>query len=85
MFIPNLTSADDGPHLYYMEQLLDRSKERGVVATFFVTGEHAELHPDIIERMVDEGHIIGNRTYSHIQLTKSNRKKFKEELIKRDS
>ena len=35
---------DDGPHPYYTEQLLDGLKERGVKATFFVTGEHAELH-----------------------------------------
>ncbi len=73
---------DDGPHPCYTEQLLDGLKERGVVATFFVTGEHAELHPDIIEKMFEEGHLIGNHTYSHIQLTKSNREKFKEELIK---
>ncbi len=72
---------DDGPHPYYTEQLLDGLKERGVVATFFVTGEHASLHPDIIRRMQEEGHLIGNHTYSHIQLTSSNREKFKEELI----
>lgn len=42
---------DDGPHPSYTEQLLDGLKERGVQATFFVTGEHAELHPDIIKRM----------------------------------
>ena len=45
---------DDGPHPYYTEQLLDGLKERGVVATFFVTGEHAELHPDIIRRMQED-------------------------------
>lgn len=73
---------DDGPHPSYTAQLLDGLKERGIHATFFVTGEHAELHPEIIERMVDEGHLIGNHTYSHIQLTKNNREKFKEELIK---
>lgn len=73
---------DDGPHPYYTEQLLDGLKERGVHVTFFVTGEHAELHPDIIKRMHDEGHLIGNHTYSHIQLTKNNREKFKEELVK---
>lgn len=72
---------DDGPHPYYTEQLLDGLKERGVHATFFVTGEHAELHPDIIRRMQEEGHLIGNHTYSHIQLTKQNRETFKEELI----
>ena len=68
---------DDGPHPSYTAQLLDGLKERGIHATFFVTGEHAELHPDIIERMYEEGHLIGNHTYSHIQLTKKNREKFR--------
>lgn len=45
---------DDGPHPCYTEQLLDGLKERGVHATFFVTGEHAELHPDIIARMEND-------------------------------
>ena len=36
---------DDGPHPKYTEQLLDGLKERGVVATFFVTGENAENYP----------------------------------------
>ncbi len=73
---------DDGPHPYYTEQLLDGLAERGVHATFFVTGEHAELHPDIIKRMAEEGHLIGNHTYSHMQLTAGNREAFKAELIK---
>ncbi len=73
---------DDGPHPRYTQQLLDGLKERGVQATFFVTGEHAELHPDIIRRMQEEGHLIGNHTYSHMQLRKSNREVFKEELIR---
>lgn len=72
---------DDGPHPYYTEQLLDGLKERGVVATFFVTGEHATLHPDVIKRMHEEGHLIGNHTYSHIQLRSDNREEFKEELV----
>lgn len=58
---------DDGPHPKYTEQLLDGLKERGVAATFFVTGENAENYPDIIRREQDEGHLIGNHTYSHIQ------------------
>ena len=73
---------DDGPHPFYTEELLDGLKERGVVVTFFVTGEHAALHPDVIKRMQEEGHLIGNHTYSHMQLTKRNREKFKEELVK---
>lgn len=73
---------DDGPHPKYTEQLLDGLKERGVHATFFVTGEHASLHPDIIRRMQEEGHLIGNHTYSHIQLRSGNQDQFKEELIR---
>lgn len=73
---------DDGPHPYYTEQLLDGLADRGVHATFFVTGEHAELHPKVIERMNEEGHLIGNHTYSHIQLNHTNREEFKAELIK---
>jgi len=71
---------DDGPHPFYTEQLLDGLKERGVVVTFFVTGEHASLHPDIIKRMQEEGHLIGNHTYSHMQLRSDNRQEFMEEL-----
>ena len=73
---------DDGPHPKYTEQLLDGLKERGVVATFFVTGENAENYPDIIRREQDEGHLIGNHTYSHIQLTSRNRETFREELVR---
>lgn len=73
---------DDGPHPYYTEQLLDGLKERGVKATFFVMGKHVEQYPELIERMHEEGHLIGNHTYSHIQLNRNNEEDFKEELIK---
>mgnify|MGYP004672472971 FL=1 len=73
---------DDGPHPSYTAQLLDGLKERGIHATFFVTGEHAEKNPELIKRMQEEGHLIGNHTYSHIQLTEANREQFREELVK---
>ena len=72
---------DDGPHPYYTEQLLDGLKERGVKATFFVTGMHVEQYPDVIKRMSEEGHLIGNHTYSHIQLSNNNVDSFRQELI----
>ena len=72
---------DDGPHYAYTKILLDGLKEREVVATFFVTGEHAALHPDLVKRMHDEGHLVGNHTYSHMQLRHDNREEYKEELI----
>jgi len=72
---------DDGPHPVYTEKLLDGLKERNVKATFFVLGEKAKAYPEIIERMQKEGHIIGNHTYTHIQLRSGNREKFRDELI----
>lgn len=72
---------DDGPHPKYTSQLLDGLSKRKIRATFFVTGENAELYPELIKRMSDEGHLIGNHTYSHIQLRQGNRDKFREELV----
>lgn len=72
---------DDGPHYAYTKILLDGLKERGVVATFFVTGEHAALHPELVRRMHNEGHLVGNHTYSHIALRHDNREEYKEELL----
>lgn len=71
---------DDGPDARYTGLLLDGLKERNVQATFFVTGERAEQNPEIILRMKEEGHLIGNHTYSHIQLKKGQEGAFKEEL-----
>lgn len=73
---------DDGPHPKYTELLLNGLKERNVIVTFFVTGENAENYPEIIRREQEEGHLIGNHTYSHIQLTSRNRETFREELVK---
>lgn len=72
---------DDGPHHVYTEILLDGLLERDVQVTFFVTGEHAKLHPELIRRMYQEGHLVGNHTYSHMQLRTDNKQKYKEELL----
>lgn len=72
---------DDGPHPFYTEQLLDGLAKRSVKGTFFVTGENAELYPELIQRMNEEGHLIGNHTYSHIQLRQGNREAFRKELV----
>lgn len=73
---------DDGPHPYYTEQLLDGLQERGAKASFFVMGKQAEAYPELVLRMNEEGHLVGNHTYSHVQLGKKNRETFKEELVK---
>ncbi|TWI59114.1 polysaccharide deacetylase family protein [Halalkalibacter nanhaiisediminis] len=62
---------DDGPDPRFTNQVLDVLKEFNVPATFFVLGKRAETYPDIVRRMVKEGHIIGNHTYSHTDLSKA--------------
>lgn len=69
---------DDGPHPTYTPLLLDGLAKRKVKATFFITGENAEAYPELVKRMQEEGHLIGNHTYSHIQLTQGNRENLKE-------
>ena len=56
---------DDGPHPQYTEEILDILKEYGQKATFFVVGQNAKEHPEILCRAVREGHEIGEHTYSH--------------------
>jgi peptidoglycan-N-acetylglucosamine deacetylase len=61
---------DDGPDPRFSEQVLDVLKEYNVPATFFVMGSRAIAYPEIVNRMVEEGHIIGNHTYFHPNLVK---------------
>lgn len=56
---------DDGPHPEYTPRLLDLLKEHGVTATFFVIGERAAHHPELVRRMAAEGHTVGHHTYYH--------------------
>ncbi|MCD8012249.1 MAG: polysaccharide deacetylase family protein [Lachnospiraceae bacterium] len=60
---------DDGPHPVYTVELLDGLAERGVCATFFVIGENIPGNEAIIERMDQEGHLIGNHTYDHVKIS----------------
>ena len=47
------------------EKILDALKENNVKAAFFLVGNYLETCPDIVKRMVEEGHIVGNHTYHH--------------------
>ena len=58
-------SFDDGPNEPYTSQVLDILNDYGVKATFFVVGENVILYPDVTRRIVAEGHVIGNHSYSH--------------------
>lgn len=63
---------DDGPDERWTPVLLDGLRKRGVKATFFVIGENIEKaqNRDLIKRMYEEGHKIGNHTYSHADLSR---------------
>ena len=71
---------DDGPSAAWTPALLDGLKERGVKATFFLIGENADKNPEIVKRMAEEGHLIGNHTYHHVELTKVSENEARLEL-----
>lgn len=59
---------DDGPDPTWTPLLLDRLKALGAKATFFLIGARALRHPELVARIVAEGHEIGNHTWSHVSL-----------------
>lgn len=63
---------DDGPSAQYTPVLLDGLKERGIRASFFVIGANIEKdgNEELIRRMKEEGHLIGNHTYHHVDLSR---------------
>lgn len=56
---------DDGPTPGVTEMILEQLAKYGAKATFFCLGKNAEMHPELFQRIVAEGHRIGNHTYSH--------------------
>ncbi|ASK61067.1 delta-lactam-biosynthetic de-N-acetylase [Virgibacillus phasianinus] len=71
---------DNGYEQGYTGKILDTLKKENVPATFFVTGHYVESKPELIKRMVSEGHIIGNHSYHHPDLTIVSKQKMKKEL-----
>jgi len=63
---------DDGPDSVYTPQMLDVLKQHQVKATFFFIGNRAKLFPEIVQKVVQEGHIIGNHTMTHPDILKLN-------------
>lgn len=60
---------DDGPNEPYTSQILDILNSYGVKATFFAVGKNVEYYPEVAQRIVAEGHVLGNHTYTHKALT----------------
>ncbi len=72
---------DDGPNNKYTPQILDILRQYNVKGTFFVLGEQVKEHPAMLRRIVEEGHEIGNHTFSHPQLNHLSDEKVRQELV----
>ncbi|SHH47259.1 polysaccharide deacetylase family protein [Tepidibacter thalassicus] len=73
---------DDGPHPRITPKILDLLKKYNVKATFFVLGKHVHFYPEPLKRIKEEGHEIGNHTFSHIDVKNTSKKKIEEEFEK---
>lgn len=56
---------DDGPNEPYTSQILSILRNRGIKATFFTPGYNVEAYPETAKRIIAEGHVLGNHSYSH--------------------
>ncbi len=75
---------DDGPSEKLTPELLDLLAERHIHATFFVIGQNAQDHPEILQRALKEGHEIGNHSWSHPAFGKMRDEAVRNELRKTD-
>ncbi|SDY09605.1 peptidoglycan-N-acetylmuramic acid deacetylase [Evansella caseinilytica] len=72
---------DNGYENGYTEKILDALKEKQVPATFFVTGHYLQSAPELIKRMVNEGHNVGNHSFHHPSLPAVDDERLKRELV----
>ncbi|EGL83921.1 delta-lactam-biosynthetic de-N-acetylase [Caldalkalibacillus thermarum TA2.A1] len=73
---------DNGYENGYTARILDVLKEKQVPAAFFVTGHYLKDQPDLVKRMVEEGHIVGNHSWSHPDLTQVSDDRLIKELVR---
>ena len=73
---------DNGYENGYTAQILDVLKKHQVPATFFVTGHYLKTVPELVQRMVKEGHIVGNHSWTHPDMTVLTDEAIKSELQK---
>lgn len=60
---------DDGPHPVYTEKMLEVLEREQVPATFFLLGQNIEIYGDLVKEIARQGHLIGNHTFHHVQIT----------------
>ncbi|SER04540.1 peptidoglycan-N-acetylmuramic acid deacetylase [Virgibacillus subterraneus] len=71
---------DNGYEQGYTDEVLDVLQKENVPSAFFLTGHYVKSQPDLVKRMVDEGHIIGNHSYHHPDFTIVSKETMKKEL-----
>lgn len=72
---------DEGYENGYTAKILDTLKENNVKAAFFITGPYLNEHQDLVKRMVDEGHTVGNHTIHHPSLPEKSDSEIEEEVL----
>jgi peptidoglycan/xylan/chitin deacetylase (PgdA/CDA1 family) len=89
-FIWSLTSTekevfitfDDGPHPIITPWVLDQLKWFGAKGTFFCIGKNVELYPDVYQKIIDEGHGIGNHTQTHMNGWKTDDQQYIDNILR---
>ncbi len=71
---------DDGPSADWTPKVLDVLKQKGVKATFFVIGENGEANPRLVQRILADGHEIGNHTFTHPNIAQASAEGARVEL-----
>lgn len=77
-----ILTFDDGPHPRTTPQVLEILRRRNIKAIFFVLGIQAQKFPELVKQIHDEGHLIGNHSYSHKNLAQIGEEKLREEIGK---
>jgi peptidoglycan-N-acetylglucosamine deacetylase len=75
-----LLTFDDGPQVETTEIILKSLSEKEIKAVFFCVGNNISNNPGLVNRILDEGHLIGNHTYNHKRLTQLNNHEAGEEI-----
>ena len=76
---------DEGYENGYTSAILDVLKEKNVPAVFFVTGDYVEASPELVERMIEEGHAVGNHTLTHPSMPLLSEEEMASEINELDS
>lgn len=76
-----IITFDQGYENGYTEKILDTLKEKNVSAIFFLTGDYAKKEKALVQRMIDEGHVLGNHGMTHASLPDLTQEEAKEEIM----